>query len=137
MNILRLRGALDEAIEALTKARLILDEEAHYAPTSREATLLELAAQGNDRSQVAKLMGLSVPRVAQIVAHLKAQGVDVPTPRTNTRRVKARREAQSRVDYLRAKLTMLEVADDEKSPSQETIDATQELEQAEEYLRSL
>jgi uncharacterized lipoprotein NlpE involved in copper resistance len=63
--------------------------------------------------------------------------VDVPTPRTNTRRVKARREAQSRVDYLRAKLTMLEVADDEKSPSQETIDATQELEQAEEYLRSL
>lgn len=137
MNIPRLRGALDEAIEALTKARLILDEEAHYAPTSREVTLIELAAQGNDRSQVAKLMGLSVPRVAQIVAHLKAQGVYVPTPRTNTRRVKARREAQSRVDYLRAKLTMLEVADDEKSPSQETIDATQELEQAEEYLRSL
>lgn len=137
MNILRLRGALDEAIEALTKARLILDEEAHYTPTSREDTLLALAAQGNDRSQVAKAMGLSVPRVAQIVAHLKAHGVDVPTPRTNTRRVRARRDAQSRVDYLRAKLTMLEVADDEKSPSQETIDATQELERAEEYLQSL
>lgn len=131
--------ALDEAIAALTKARLILDtpepvpginQGPTYVPTNREQRLIDLAKEGYSRGSIAADLGVSVPRIGQLVAHLRKNGVEVPTPRVNPLRAATVASAKARVDNLKAQVDLLEAWDDVESPSQELIEARAELAQA-------
>lgn len=131
--------ALDEAIAALTKARLILDtpepvpginQGPTYVPTNREQRLIDLAKEGFSRGDIAADLGVSVPRIGQLVAHLRKNGVEVPTPRVNPLRAATIASAKARVDNLKVQVDLLEAWDDLESPSQELIEARAELAQA-------
>lgn len=135
--------AIDEAIAALTKARLILDDPQlaqdvnqgpTYVPTNRERRLIDLAGQGLNRRDIADDLGVSLPRVGQLVAHLRKHGVDVPTPRVNPLRSATVASAKSRVETLRAQVDLLEAWDDLDDPSDELLEARAELAQAQDTL---
>lgn len=131
--------ALDEAIAALTKARLILDapdlpanlpQGSTYMPTNREQRLIDLAKEGLGRGDIAADLGVSLPRVGQLVAHLRKHGVDVPTPRVNPLRATMVASAKARVDKLRVQVDLLEAWDDLDDPSEELLTSRAELAQA-------
>lgn len=131
--------ALDEAIAALTKARLILDTPEPvpginhgptYVPTNREQRLIDLAKEGLSRGDIAADLGVSLPRIGQLVAHLRKNGVEVPTPRVNPLRATMVASAKARVDNLKAQVDLLEAWDDLENPSEELLSSRAELAQA-------
>lgn len=135
--------ALDRAIAELTEARLILDAPEPpadipqgdvYEPTARERRILDLAEQGFSRSDIAADLGLSVPRVAQLVANLRRLGVEVPTPRVNPLRATAVASATARVERLKIQLSLLEVWESPGEVSEEFRDTQTELAQAQDTL---
>jgi DNA-binding CsgD family transcriptional regulator len=78
---------LDLAIAALTRLRASLQASpalrAHVRttpaePTPRELEVLEHIKRGLSRASVARVLGMHLSRVNQIVASLRSKGVDVP-----------------------------------------------------------
>ena len=78
---------LDLAIAALTRLRATLQADpalrAHVRttpaePTPRELEVLEHIKRGLSRASVARVLGMHLSRVNQIVASLRSKGVDVP-----------------------------------------------------------
>jgi len=78
---------LDLAIAALTRLRASLQADpalrAHVRttpaePTPRELEVLEHIKRGLSRASVARVLGMHLSRVNQIVASLRSKGIDVP-----------------------------------------------------------
>jgi DNA-binding CsgD family transcriptional regulator len=78
---------IDIAIAALTRLRASLQADpalrAHVRttpaePTPRELEVLEHIKRGLSRASVARVLGMHLSRVNQIVASLRSKGVDVP-----------------------------------------------------------
>jgi DNA-binding CsgD family transcriptional regulator len=78
---------IDIAVAALTRLRASLQADpalrAHVRttpaePTPRELEVLEHIKRGLSRASVARVLGMHLSRVNQIVASLRSKGVDVP-----------------------------------------------------------